>query len=90
MLKIWSMVSAIPWSLSTSNLLSQSSVSPNLLYFPQKQQQQAAANAEGGGQKKKKVTAAQLRVQKGAEPFFFDGVTNGSKLSPRQTFRSFP
>lgn len=62
------MVSVIPLSLSASNLLWQNFISPNLLYFPQKQQQQAAANAEGGGQKKKKVTAAQLRVQKGAEP----------------------
>jgi hypothetical protein len=56
MLKIWSMVSyptIVPDLANTDTR-------------PQKQQQQKAENSESGG-KKKKVTAAQLRVQKGAQ-----------------------
>jgi hypothetical protein len=55
MLKIWSMVSYLTIVHSQAVTDTQ----------PQKQQQQKAENAESGG-KKKKVTAAQLRVQKGA------------------------
>lgn len=56
MLKIWSMVT-YPTIAHGQNITDAQ---------PQKQEQQKAENADASAGKKKKVTAAQLRVQKGA------------------------
>jgi hypothetical protein len=66
MLKIWSMVCNNPdFGIHIAFKLSQ--ILPCADDLPQKQKQQQDANADAAaGIKRKKVTAAQLRVQKGA------------------------